>query len=245
MVLSNIVFHVTRVGFLYFEFHEICMWMVGEKLTAEMPYCHCGVIQANRAMSSTVVCDYIKRAQHNTVTCRTGHAKALKHTVKPHRHRPFILLTYSPTVVCINGWNTNLKIDTKNVYVLIRMRFYNFMSKTCKMNRSRRIGSKNIKEINSSSSLSISLKYFLWEENQRSEVNECQTWKHAEYFSLSHQIFHTSLVAAIDWRCLSFFSRLHSPHQLEKSFWYFFSSLKTELQEDWGYKVSNLVNKNA
>ena len=43
------------------------------------------------------------------------------------------------------------------------------------------------------------------------------------------KIMITSLVALTHWICLSLFSRWHSPHQPEKSFWYFFISLNTEL----------------
>lgn len=47
------------------------------------------------------------------------------------------------------------------------------------------------------------------------------------------RIINTHLVAASEALCLSFFSRKHSPHQLENSFWYFFISLKTELYTDY------------
>lgn len=52
------------------------------------------------------------------------------------------------------------------------------------------------------------------------------------YLSNNYVLIYTCLMAAIDWDCLSFFSRWHSAHQFENSFWYFFSSLKIEL-EDW------------
>ena len=54
-----------------------------------------------------------------------------------------------------------------------------------------------------------------------------KTQKLQKWISFKTKI--TDLVAAMDARCLSFFSREHSPHQFEKSFWYFFISLKTEL----------------
>ena len=57
-------------------------------------------------------------------------------------------------------------------------------------------------------------------------VKEVQKKAHKCFFQ---EFFFTSLVADIDSCCLSFFSFWHSPHQLEKSLWYFFNSRKTEL----------------
>ena len=56
------------------------------------------------------------------------------------------------------------------------------------------------------------------------------------------QMHITCLVAAIDMRSLSFLLRLHSPHQLEKSLWYFFISLKAELQEQWACTFEQTYN---
>lgn len=55
--------------------------------------------------------------------------------------------------------------------------------------------------------------------------------------------YFTNLAVAIDNCCLSFFSREHSPHQVEKSFWYLFISLKIELLG--GKKKKELVRIEA